>query len=375
MKKLFILSAFLLSFAIFIPKTLAFEVRVGDSIKLSAEEVAEGNVYASCSQMDIEGTVIGDVIALCKKINISGKINGDLIAFGEEVNISGEITGSVRTAGTSLKIAGHVGRNISAFASEFLLEKNSLVGIDVLLATVNTTVDGSISGNLHGVVSSVKINGKIGKNVDLKIDDSLDGGVLLEKEAVINGDLNYSSAKEILIESPSSVLGKINYKKIESHKTSAIDITSKIIYRVFSLLLIGLIIFSLRKNIFTTISKDMEKNLGKNVLFGLGFFFLTPLITFLFAITLIGLPLAIILLMIYLIISVLAIIFISFVGGDLLLKKIIKKPFNSFLSLTLGLTIFSVLSIIPLFSFLLICLVIIIGSGAIILKIKKSIYV
>jgi hypothetical protein len=58
----------LLSFAILSPKTLAFEVRFDDSIKLSAEEVAEGNVYASCSQMDIEGTVNGDVIALCQRI-------------------------------------------------------------------------------------------------------------------------------------------------------------------------------------------------------------------------------------------------------------------------------------------------------------------
>ncbi len=375
MKKLIILPILLLSFTFFVPKTSAFEVRVDDSIKLSAEEVAEGNVYASCSQMEIEGTVNGDVIALCQKINISGKINGDLIAFGEDVNISGEVTGSVRTAGTTTKINGRVGRNVNVFASEIFLEKDSLVGLDVLIAGVNANVSGSINGNLHGQLDSLKIDGKVGQNVDLKITNSSSGGILLGKEAVINGDLNYSSAQEIIIESPSSVLGSINYKKTEAHKTSAIDITSKIIYRIFSLLLIGLIIFSLKKKIFDSISKEINDNFGKSALFGLAFLLLTPIVIIFFAITLIGLPLAIILLMLYVLISIFAIIFSAFAIGDILLKKIIKKPFNAFLSLVLGLTILSILSVIPLLSPLTITLAIIIGSGALISKSKKSFYV
>lgn len=374
MKKLIYLLALIISFIIFTPTTQAFEVKIDDSVILNKEELADGNVYASCSQMTIDGTVNGDIIAICKNIVINGTVNGDLIAFSQDITINGEIKGSARLAGTNIKINGLINHNLNAFGTEITLNPSSVINWDVLVYGVNGYFDGVISGTLHGDLSSAKIAGKIGKNINLNFDDHLDQvSLLLTKDAVVGGDVTYQSKKEASIESPSTVAGKINHQT-NTEKNKPLDFLFNLFYKLSALILIGLVLVSLKKSSVYSVAKTLETKNWQSLLIGLAALILSPIVILLFLMTLVGAPLALILLALYLILILLALIFSAFFIGQIICKSIFKKDLNPFIILVLGLTIVALLNLIPYLGGSLIFILICSGFGATLINIKKNLY-
>ncbi|MEI6835287.1 MAG: hypothetical protein WCK59_00440 [Candidatus Falkowbacteria bacterium] len=378
MKKLFIVLALAIFLAVPLSASYAFEVKVDNSVKLNKEEIADGNVYASCSDMTIDGTVNGDLIALCKNITVNGTVNGDLIAFSNNITVNGEIKGSARIAGTNLNINGQIDHNVNAFGTEINLSPNSKVGWDVLIAGVNGVFNGIISGNLHGYISAAKISGKIGKNINLKINpestSSGQGGLLITKDAVVAGGLTYSANQVAKIESPSSIVGAIVRQEVKNKEASPVAALSKIFYKLAALFLIGLVILSLNKKVIYKASNNLEKKYWQSALIGLVILIAAPLVIIFFIFTVIGIPLSLMLLATYLIALFLSIIVSSFFVGELLFKRIFKKTLNIFLVLIIGLLIFVLAAAIPVVGGLITLLFIIYGLGAIFLTIKNHQY-
>ena len=376
MKKLFISLAIILSIIIPLSASKAFDVKVDNSIHLNKEEIADGNVYASCSDMTIDGSVNGDVIAICKNIVINGVINGDLIAFSNNVTINGEVKGSARIAGTNLNVNGTIGHNINAFGTEINLSPNSIVNWDVLVAGVNGVFAGNINGNLHGYISTATVSGKIGKNIDFRIDSERtepgQGGLLITKDAVIGGGLTYSAKQEAKIESPSSIVGSTTKLAVKDKTEDKIAFVSRMFYKLSALILIGLVLISLKKKETYKIVNNLETKWWQSALIGLATLIATPIIVLFFCMTLIGVPLALILLVTYLTFISLAIILSSFFIGDLILKKIFKKTVNAFASLILGLAVFILFASLPYLGGSLVFLSIIWGLGGLLLTIKQT---
>lgn len=374
MKKILFSLIILLSAFVFGASANAFEIKVDNSVNLNKEEIADGNVYASCSDMKIDGTVNGDIIALCKSITINGTINGDLIAFAQDITVNGEIKGNARIAGTNLVINGAIGRNVNAFGSEINLTSNSKVTWDVLVSGVNGQFNGIINGNLHGSLASASVAGKIAKNIDLKIEDEVNGSLLIDQEAIVGGNLNYSASQEAVIESLSSVIGSTTKQEIKKEDKNIVNQLANIFYRLAALILLGLVVISLKKKSFTAVSKNLETKNWQANLIGFAALIFTPLLIIIFAITLIGLPLAIILLCTYIILVFLSILFASFWLGETLIKLISKKEINPVISLSVGLLVFTLFSVIPYFGWALSIVTIINGLGALLITIKSSFY-
>lgn len=374
MKKLVYIFTLALSFIIFTNTAQAFEVKVDDSVNLNKEEIADGNVYASCGDMKIDGTVNGDVIAICKSVTINGTINGDLITFSQNITINGEVKGSARLAGTNITINGTIGHNVNAFGTEINLTSSSTVAWDVLIAGVNGNFNGTIGGNLHGDIASANIGGKIGKNINLTVEDNNQGGLLITKEAIVGGGLSYTSKQEAKIESVSSIVGPVSHAASKEKASNTIDTLSNIFYKLSALFLVGLILISLKKNFIHDVAENLENKNWQTTLLGLVALILTPIIIIFFALTVIGIPLAIIILAAYLILLILSPIVSSFFVATLVLKNFIKKPINIFLILLIGLLIFVLLSALPYIGGLLTIFFIIYGLGGLIFTIKNYLY-
>jgi len=376
MKKFLSVAILALSFIIFAHSAQAFEVKVDNSVNLNKEEIADGNVYASCGEMKIDGTVNGDVIAICKSIIVNGTINGDLIAFSQDVVINGEVKGSARVAGTNITVNGTVDHNINAFGTEINLTPSSTVAWDVLVAGVNGKFNGTIAGNLHGSISAATVAGKIGKNINLTIDDvdAKQGGLLITKDAIVGGGLTYSARQEARLESLSSVVGPVSRQEIKDTSETPLNVLSTIFYKLSALILIGLVLISLKKKFAYDVAQNLETKNWQATLIGLGALILTPLIILFFTITIIGIPLAIILLAIYLVVLALSLILSSFFVANTLLKSFYKKPVNVFVILILGLTIFVLLASLPYIAGAFVLAFMIYGLGGILITIKNYLY-
>lgn len=374
MKKIILVFALIFSSIIFTHSAQAFEIKIDDSVTLGKEEIADGNIYASCDTMKIEGTVNGDVIALCKSVVINGTVSGDVISFSQDITINGEVKGSVRVASNKILINGNIGHNVNAFGTEINLTASSTVGWDVLISGVNGNFNGVIDGNLHGNIASTNIGGKIGKNINLTIESNNQGGLLINKEAIVGGDLIYTATQEARIESLSAIAGTVSQATPKEKNQNTISIVSNIFYKISALFLIGLILISLKKSFVSDVTKNLETKNWQTLLIGLGGLFLTPLIILFFIISVIGLPIALILLALYLILVGVSVVFSSFFIGERLLKSFVKKTINPFLILLFGLTVFVLLITLPYLGNYLALVFVTYGLGGILFTIKKYLY-
>lgn len=376
MKKQITIASILISLIIPFSAIYAFDVKTDNSIKLSKEEVADGNIYASCGDMVIDGTVNGDIIALCKNITINGTVTGDIIAFAEKIEINGIIKGNARIAGSKIIINGEVDHNVNVFASEMSFGKNSTIKWDALVAGVNGNFEGNIDGNLHGLMSVSTISGKIGKNINLTVDDrGLEpqyNGLTISKDAVVAGGISYTASKELKLENPSSIAGKVEKQAPKTDKSNPFLSLWEIFFKASSLILIAIVIISLKKTYINEVTLNIKNNWWSNILSGLALLLFTPLLILLLMITFIGLPLALIILAAYLSSIILAMVFASSYLGELLIKLISKKEPNIYLSSIVGLILFSGLSVIPLVGGLISMIIISIGLGSLFIKIKNK---
>lgn len=375
MKKSIIFAALLLAVLLPLGAARAFEVKVDNSIHLNKDQVADGTIYANCQEMIIDGTVNGDIIAICQKIVINGVVSGDLIAFGQNIEINGEIKGSARIAGPQITINGVVGHSVNMIGNDLKLNKTSLVGWDALVLGVNGYFDGNIDGNLHGLVNVASISGKVGRNINLTVDDQnskAPHSLLITKDAVVAGNINYTATKDLVLENSSSVAGQIN-KDVRDTKDNSNNWLWSIFYKLSSFILIALVIISFKKESFEKIINKLNTKWWQSLLIGLAVLFLTPLLIIILMITVVGIPLALILLATYLSSIIISIVLSSYYLGELALRKSSKtiKP-NVYGAAILGLAIFTVLSIIPGFGILVSFVAIISGLGSMFLIIKDK---
>lgn len=385
----------LLAAAIFLPfSAKAFSVKTGDAININQSEVIDGNLYAAGSTLLIDGEIKGDVICAGQSITISGKVDGDVICAGQSINILGEVAGSVRVAGNSINIDNKVGRNVMAFGASSVLGSKGEVGMDMLTAASFVNINGKIAGNLHGSGSLVTINGQIGKDVAFKLDTEKSSkkttNLTITENAKIGGNLEYTSALEAKIAKDGLVAGKTSRQLPKMSEETASQnlflgmamfwLWCKII-GLFGTLLIGLLLVICFKEKLLKTMDDMVVAPGKAIAWGALFLFVGPVMLFLIFLTMIGIPLAFLLALIWLAALILGKVMVSIFVGLLIMGRYRHKPSKNnsktettgtmILSMIVGVVITCALFTIPLFGWALALIAKMWGLGVMWLSGKK----
>jgi len=344
---------------------LAAETKSGDSIYIAKDEIVSSNLYAAGQTITIDGAVSGDLIAAAQTISINGRVDGDIIAVAQEITINGEVGGNVRTAGNSIAINGVVAKNVNAFGSTLSIGSNARIGWDVLLAGFTTEMRGVIDGGLSGYSDKILIGGKIGEDVNLKLARSRQKQeIIIAPEAVINGDLIYTSSSVAKISESASLAGKIQQVAPKNENEKWLWLWSQM-FSIFAALMVGLFLIFIAKNITNRIAASLEERPFQALLPGLILTFALPPIALVLAITIIGLPLALITITGWLIAIYLAKILTAIIVGRWLIKKLIKKEWSLFVSLVLGIFICWFLFAIPLVGWIFSLIAICFGLGGI----------
>jgi cytoskeletal protein CcmA (bactofilin family) len=337
-----------------------------DQILIAENDVVSGNLLAASKNITVDGTVSGDVIAAAQSITINGRVEGDVLVAAQNVVVNGEVGGNIRVIGNSVTINSQVTRNVNAFGSDVVIGKDSRIGWDAILIASSAQVKGTITGALNSYVQNIIVSGKIGKNVDIKTYDKNQAQkIIITKETIINGDLNYSSATKAEIESGASISGQTNYQAPVVQKKNVVSawIWSRV-FSILSLLLIGLIFLFITTKHTDNILRTLKTKPAKSFLVGAIVFLIIPPLVLVLAITIIGLPLAAILFSLWSAGIFLAKAMVSIFVGTLLIKDLMKKPQAPlFWSLIFGTLIMSILFSLPVVGWIISLLTIWLGLG------------
>ena len=312
MKKTRFLLIFGLALFLLLPLgALAYEAKAGSAVYVGKDETVAGNLYAAGNTVTVDGTVEGDVICAAQAVNINGTVGGN-----------------ARLAGNSVTINGTVAKNAMVFAASLALGAEAEVDGDLLLAAASAESRGKIGGTLHGAGSSVVIDGQVGGDVRLRLDErsarpASAHSLELRDNAEIGGNVVYTAGRQALIADNAVVSGQVTFseaKQRPAYKTSVFAAWGKLI-SFFAALVIGLVLVSLWRSPINELARTMLRKRAAALGWGLVIMFLTPILAFLLMITLIGIPLSLITLALWLIALYVAKILAGIALGVALMEK------------------------------------------------------
>ena len=343
--------------------TQAAGPKMQEVIYIGKEEVLTGNLYKAGATVEVAGTIDGDVFVVGASVIISGKVTGDVFAAGSSVKVSGEVEGNIRAVGSTLDISGLVGKNILAGAGTLTLEEKSEITGSVTAGAGALDLRGKIGKEVLVGGGSLILAGEFSGPVNAYLGNAQESGKLVVyPNAELASDLTYTAQDQADIKDGAVIKGNVTHNLpqikpvINKEKVKKVITTAWVMSRVFNffaLLVVGLILVSFIPKVVGKVGDQMITNIWANIGRGLLFFIVVPVIALALIFTLIGLPVALIMIATYLISLYLAKVFVGISLGYALLKALGRKDPQMMVSMIIGVLVLVIITSLPFIGWLI----------------------
>ena len=343
MKKLYLVALAALSAAVLgllgsTTPTMAWSqnlINGGDSVTIEQSAIKPGSVYVAGNNITINATVDGSLYCAGGHITVNGSVHGDINCAGQDITINGSVQGSVKLAGGTLSLGNKVGSDVSLFGQTATVRSNATVAGDINAGVQNLTIDGTVTRSVVAGVQSLNMNGKVGS---MNIVDAQN--LSLGKNARVSGDLNYQSEDELKFDS-NKIGGAVHYHKPQPRHQVNPLYTLALVFATFA---VTALILTLAAPRWVDRSAGIAKaKFGYVMLFGVLGVFTMPVLAVVLAFTVVGLPLALMMLLAWLLLLMLSGTFFAYFIGALILPRVA----NILVRLFVGLVITAALLVIP----------------------------
>ncbi len=350
----------------------AINVETGDNLVIN-DDIIDDSYFLSGNAV-IKGNVLGDLYIFGGSILIDGNIFEDLVVIGGKVQVNGNVSGDLRVIGGQVSVFGNIGDDLVTAGGQVDIAKDSVVDGSILAGAGILTIDGQVKGELRGVFGMLFLNGTIFDDVTVTIEDS----IIIDENAEIYGDLNYSGLIEASIPE-NAVKGEINFNEFQRESImediNGLFLLQKLLSFIAAIILMILIVIFMPRSLVK--AGDLTK---ENILrsFGVGLLTLIAGLmgSIILMVTVVGIPIAIILFSILLIVYYLAKVFVAAWLTSYIFdfkKKKIWVRFRYFLWLALSLFVYYILGVIPMIGWILNLVLFIIGVGSLLLVVLEYI--
>ena len=350
-KSLAVSGVSLLISALIIPVVaFAAELRIGESPSFSSSETIQKDLYLAGGNVTSSGKVNGDLAVGGGNILINGAVSQDLFVGGGSITIVADVGDDVRAGGGNIIINGKVGNDLVVGGGQTSVT-GAGVGGDVLWAGGMLRVDAPVGGTMQLAGGEVVINSHVRGNVSFKGQK-----LTLGKEAIIDGNLDYSAQKEATIEAGAVVKGQTNFEQL---KTPAQGISGKGIIAILSVLFLGkflaLLVFALALGLFfNRYSSVLVGNAVTQPLLEMGrgliVLIVLPVVSVMLLVTLIGVPLGLLGLIAFATLLLIASPLAAIILGSVLHKWMFKPAEYKIVwqTILLGAVVYTLLGLIPI---------------------------
>ena len=366
-------SSFLIVFAVLFvaqPVLAAEFIMPGKTGSTVVSDEGHHNVYTAGGAVTVTSNVTGDLVAAGGNVLVQGDVEEDLMAGGGTVIVNGKVGGDIRIGGCSVTITAAVGGDVLAGGGTITLANSAQVSGDLVLGGGAVLVDAPIAGDVRIGGGSVNINSRIGGDVIIEADQELVFG----SKSVITGKIKYRGIKEAVVEEGAQI-SEIEFSKLARKggaKGAVGGIAGAVVWTI-GMIIAGLLLLKFfRRRVRTVVDRAFDRpwlNLGIGFLFAVAL----PVAGVILLITIVGVYAALILFawlgLIYLVVSVIAAMFL----GATILRWLKKSEGLRWTTLVLGAVLLMILKFIPFVGWLA-CLVIwLIAFGATLRTVKERI--
>jgi cytoskeletal protein CcmA (bactofilin family) len=291
----------------------AMEQITGDMVNVPPGKIT-GPLFTAGNFIVIDADVDGDVFAAGQDITINGNIDGDLMGAARTIRVNGNISGSIRCAVSDLDVNGEVGKSLTAAAAQVRLHEDSVIGSDALVFAGVATFSGSLGRQALGAGGDFRISGPVGSSVRLWEVEKLTVG----QSASVNGDLTYGSPNEAVISPGAKITGVTKWDLIQKAEPQVrqrgFDWPGAVFKFITGLLVWGVLLLIFPK-LWGKFSENILNKPGSSLGWGVLALLVAPLAALLLLITVIGIPLSMFLMMVYMVLLYAANIIVADAAG------------------------------------------------------------
>lgn len=362
----FILAIFLILF-LAIPG-VSLVLRTGKDILVAPDEIVDDDLVAMGRTVKIQGIVNGDVFAFAQEVIIENTVNGSIYTGGADININAKKCRSIWACCGSLKATANIENNLLFFGGQLKTSNTNIIKKDMIVFGGEITINGEVQGRVKGNMGRINLNGKI-KGADIEAEK-----IYVNSGAIVMEDLKVKSKNEPVIDSNARIIGNTEFKKIveKTHKSkNRIGEFLKTIFFI-SKLIIGIILIAILKPYIKRTNQLLQDSTWKSLGFGFLTIIVIPIVSVLTLATIIGIPIAIFGVFVFLTLAYISGIIFSAGLGEWIIKLIKKESIPSpILSFLAGFIIITLICLIPYLGLIFRILILFFGTGLIILLIDE----
>jgi hypothetical protein len=339
----------------------ALERRHSELVTVAANQTVDDTLLASGKIVRVEGVVNGDLLAFGGSLEVRGTVKGDLVSFARRTVVSGIVEGNIYNFSHSLDLDGQLGHSIYALVQSLRVNDQGHVGGGMVVAAGDVSLEGEVNRSATMFAGSADVSGSIGRELSMTGDS-----LTLTNTSRIGGSLSarVRELKNVHIADGAMIVGTrdIQVRVRRSHFGRPRFYFYQAIWLAAAMLvgLLGLVLFPgfFRASTHAVGSGWRSLGLGVGVLAGV------PVAIVVTAITLIGIPASLMLLVVYLAAIYLAKIWVGAFLGQILLKPAGATKSDWLLGLLVGLLILTIVEFIPYLGGLVRLGVVCLGLGA-----------
>ncbi|HVN37397.1 MAG TPA: hypothetical protein VMW19_04390 [Myxococcota bacterium] len=356
----------------------AFEFRHehhGD-VRIEAGQTLDGALLVSSETFELDGVVDGDLFVAAERVSIAGEVRGNVYAFTRSFELTGRVTGSLIGLIDTTEVDGELGGALYAVSGRVRLAPSGRVARDLAAMSHDVELEGTVGRDVFFGGNRLELRGTVGRNVEARWRVER---LALRDGARIGGDIDaWLASPENLERSPGAqVAGAVRPHEVESAGQRYLDI-----YRdpwfwtlhavgFVAAFLFGLLVYRLAPRLLAFEVATAREFFGA---LGQGFVVLvvTPVALALVALTLVGIPIALLGFFALLTAIYLAEIVVASAVGRWLAPPRTPSLFDFGRSLLAGLAVVVVAEHVPFVGVPVTAIVLLVGLGALAARARAS---
>ncbi len=327
----------------------------------SAFQSSQAATVKSDQAVTISDPISDDAFISGKSIEVKSTINGELVVSGQDITINGQPNRSVFAAGETIHL--NQGSGYNAFIAGNKIVVKGTINHDAYIAGNDITFDPSseVKGNLRVAGNSVALSGKIDKGAVVKANTTHSNASIIGSFVVQGTDLTFTGGSvdgdfSFTSKQNASGLDKVTIKGKTEHFSPMNDvrplIQGKILFLLFTLIMGSALILLSPHQIKESV-EGLKTQWTRYLLNGALIFIITPIGFAVLLATVVGIPIALIVIALYGIVLYIASIISTIIVGNITLSVARFQRRDWWVSLIVGVLLIAFLENIPVIGWLI----------------------
>lgn len=269
------------------PAWAGAELQTGAEIRLIAP--VTDDLVAAGRSVSVDAPVAGDVVAAGLDLRITAPISGDALLAGFDVAVKGAIEGDLAAIGFDLSLLSDVAGDALLNAAELTIGPTAHIAGDLVANGGEVTLSGQVGGDAHLTGDRVIVAGQVAGDLEVT-----SGMLELRPGAAIQGDLRHNGPMAVEVPAGVEIGGTVRHHFQSAPEGGPTILGS--LGKALALFLLGVALLWLLPGPVLRAADTMPRHPLRHLLLGGAILLLSPILLGLLMVSVIGIPLGVLML-------------------------------------------------------------------------------